>query len=101
MKTWYHASICKLICGLATVFIAQQGTENYSRDVAIMDIIAINWDALPVSVGSTIPQFLDVYKALNKLPFLPTPTIICNFQNAIYSINGVQFPLLFPTIENI
>ena len=42
MKTWYHASICKWIRGLATVFIAQQGIKNYNGDVEIMDIITIN-----------------------------------------------------------
>ena len=90
MKTQYHASICKWIRGLAAVFIAQQGIENYNGDVAIMDIIAINWESLLVTVGLTIPQFLAVYKMSNKLPFLPTPTVICNFQSAIDSINGVS-----------
>ena len=73
---------------ISTVFITQQGIENYNGDVAIMDIIAINQDALLVPIGLTIPQFLAVYKASNKLPLLPTPTVHCNFQNAIEQING-------------
>ena len=88
MKTRYHASICKWIRGLATVFIAQQGIENYNGDVAIMDLIAINQDALLVPLGLTIPQFLFLYKTSNKLPLLPTPTVQCNFQNYIEQING-------------
>ena len=91
MRTRYHASICKWIRGLATVFIAQHGIENYNGDVAIMDIIAINQDNLLVLIGLTIPQFLAVYKASNKLPFLPTPTVQCNFQNAIEQINGDSY----------
>ena len=47
-------------------------------------------------MGLTIPQFLAIYKALNKLPFLPNPTVICNFQNAIDSINGVSIPPPLP-----
>ena len=88
MKTQYHTSICKWIRGLATVFIAQQGIKNYNGDVAIMDIIAINQDALLVPVGLTIPQFLAVYKLSTKLTFLPTPTVHSNFQNAVEQING-------------
>jgi hypothetical protein len=42
MKTLYHASICKWIRNLATVFIAHQGIKNYNGDVAVMDIIAID-----------------------------------------------------------
>ena len=88
MKTRYHASICTWIRGLATVFIAQQGIDNYNGDIAIIDIIAIDQDALLVSLGLTIPQFLFVYKTSNKLPLLPTPTVQCNFQNVIEQING-------------
>jgi hypothetical protein len=88
MRTLYHASICEWIRGLVTVFIAQQGIENYNGDVTIMDIIAINQDALLVPLGLTIPQFLVVYKSSNKLPLLPTPTVKCNFQNYIEKING-------------
>ena len=57
MKTQYHASICKWIRGLATVFIAQHGIENYDEDVAVMDIIAINQDAFLVPIRLTIPSF--------------------------------------------
>jgi hypothetical protein len=56
--------------------------ENYNKDGVVMDIIAINQDALLVPEGLTIPQFLVVYKITNKLPLLPTPTINCNFLNA-------------------
>ena len=52
-----------------------------------MDISATNQDNLIVIIGLTIPQFLAVYKASNKLPFLPTPTVHCNFQNTIEQIN--------------
>ena len=91
MKTWYHASICKWIRGIATVFIAQQSIENYNGDAAIMDIIAIDQDVLLVPLGLTIPQFfLFVYKTSNKLPLLPTPTVNCTFQNVINQINGAS-----------
>jgi hypothetical protein len=90
MKTRYHASICKWIRGIATVFIAQQGIENYNEDAAIMDIIAIDQDTLLVPLGLTIPQFLSVYKTSNKLPLLPTPTVNCTFQDAIDQINGAS-----------
>ena len=90
MRTRYHASICKWIRGIATVFIAQQGIENYNGDAAIMDIIAIDQDTLLVPLGLTIPQFLSVYKTSNKLPLLPTPTVNCTFQNVIDQINGAS-----------
>ena len=73
MKTWYHASICKWIRGLATVFIAQHGIENYDEDIAVMDIITNNQDDLLVPVGLTVPQFLALSKATHKLPLLPNP----------------------------
>jgi hypothetical protein len=103
MKTRYHASICKWIRGIATVFIAQQGIKNYNEDAAIMDIIAIDQDALLVPFGLTIPQFLSVYKTSNKLPLLPTPSVQCNFQNVIDQINGdsTKVPPLTNKEENL
>jgi len=38
----------------------QQDMENYNKDGVVMDIIAINQDALLVPEGLTIPQFLVV-----------------------------------------
>ena len=55
-----------------------------------MDIITVNQDDLLVPVGLTIPHFLAIYKAANKLPLLPNPTVHCDFQNAIDRINGVS-----------
>ena len=82
----------------ATVFIAQQGIKKYNGAIAVMDIITINQGALLVPIGLTIPQFLAIYKASNTLPFLPTPTVHCNFQNAIEQINGVSYN---PPIEEL
>ena len=64
------------------------GFKNYNKDDVVKDIIAINQDALLVPVGLTIPQFLAVYKTTTKLSLLPTPTVNCNFQDAIDRING-------------
>jgi hypothetical protein len=103
MRTRYHASICKWIRGLATEFIAQQVIENYNGDVEIMDIIAINQDALLVPLRLTLSQFLFVYKTSNKLPLLPTPSVQCNFQNVIDQINGdsTKLPPLTNKEENL
>jgi hypothetical protein len=95
-RTWYHACICKWIRGLPIVFIAHHSIENYDEDVVIIDIIAIDQDALLVTIVLTIPQFLAIDKASNKLTLLPTPAINCNFLDAINRIKGVSINHLPP-----
>ena len=37
----FHIALCKLLRGLATIYIAQCGITGYSEDVAIADLITI------------------------------------------------------------
>jgi hypothetical protein len=85
----YHAAICKWICGLAQVFIAQQGVNNYNKYVAMMDLIASGQDDILVLLGITLLKFLAAYKAAKNLHGgIPTLTVNFNFQNELNHING-------------
>jgi hypothetical protein len=87
-KTRYFATVCKWICGLAQVFIAQQNIQNYSEDVAVLDLIASNQDEVLASHGIPLPNFLAAYKGANNLQGIPTPTINFNFQEELNHANG-------------
>ena len=50
-KNQSHIAICKLLRGLATIYIAQCGIINYPEDVAIADLIAVKNDTVLVPFG--------------------------------------------------
>ncbi len=56
-KIQYFATICKWIRGLAQVFIVQQNIQNYSKDIAVLDLIASNQDKVLTSLGIPLPIF--------------------------------------------
>ena len=66
-KMRYHVAICKWMQGLAQVFTAQQGVKNYSKDVAIINLITKHRDDILVPLGMTTKTFLAAYKAANNL----------------------------------
>ncbi len=91
-KARYHACICKWIRGLAKVSLAQQGILNYNEDVVVMDLLDRDRDALLVPIGMSVARFLAIYKKANKLPYLPPPTVDCDFQHLIDICNGAPPP---------
>ncbi len=66
-KTRYHVAVCKWMQGLAQAFTAQQGVKNYSKDVAIINLITKHRDDILVPLGMTTKTFLAAYKAANNL----------------------------------
>ncbi len=85
----YHVAVCKWMRGLAQAFTAQQGVNNYSKDVAIIDLIAKHRDDILVPLGMTTKTFLAAYKAANNLQVIPSPTINFDFQGLLDKINGM------------
>ncbi len=75
--------------GLAQAFTAQQGVNNYSEDVAIIDLITKHRDDILVPLGMTTKTFLAAYKAANNLQVIPSPTINFDFQGLLDKINNV------------
>ncbi len=57
-KHQFHIAFCKLLPGLATVYIAQCEITGYSEDVAIADLITIKHDNILVPVNLNTKQFL-------------------------------------------
>jgi len=53
----FHIAFCKLLRGLATIYIAQCGITGYSEDVAIADLITIKNDTILVPVLSGRASF--------------------------------------------
>jgi hypothetical protein len=52
-RTQYHTAICKWMQGLAQAFLAQQGIKNYSKGIAIINLIAKHQDNILVPLGMT------------------------------------------------
>ena len=102
-KMRYHVAVCKWMRGLAQAFTAQQGVNNYSEVVAIIDLIAKHRDDILVPLGMTTKTFLAAYKAANNLQVIPSPTINFDFQELLDEINGTppgENPVAAPNDNN-
>ena len=84
----FHIALCKLLRGLATIYIAQCGITGYSEDVAIADLITIKNDTILVPVNLNTKQFLKVYVKAHGIQVFPKPSINNNISNLIDEING-------------
>ena len=84
----FHIALCKLLHGLATIYIAQCGITGYSEDVAIADLITIKNDTILVPVNLNTKQFLKVYVKAHGIQVFPKPSINNNISNLIDEING-------------
>jgi len=80
----FHIALCKLLHGLATIYIAQCGIMGYSEDVAIADLITIKNDTILVPVNLNTKQFLKVYVKAHGIQVFPKN----NISNLIDEING-------------
>ncbi len=74
---------------MAQAFTAQQGVNNYSKDVAIINLIAKHRYDILVPLGMTTKTFLAAYKAANNLQVIPSPTINFDFQGLLDEIKVV------------
>jgi hypothetical protein len=84
----FHIAFCKLLRGLATIYIAQCGITGYSEDVAIADLIAIKNDTILVPVNLNTKQFLKAYVKAHGIQVFPKPSINNNLSDLIDEING-------------
>lgn len=84
----FHIAFCKLLRGLATIYIAQCGITGYSEDVAIADLITIKNKSILVSVNLNTKQFLKAYVKAHGIQVFPKPSIYNNLSNLIDEING-------------
>jgi hypothetical protein len=60
-KNQFYIAFCKLLHGLATIYIAQCEITGYPEDAAIADLIAAKNDTVFVLIGLNTKQFLKAY----------------------------------------
>jgi hypothetical protein len=77
-----------MLCGLATIYIAQCGITGYPKDVAIADLIAAKSDTVLVPIGLNTKQFLKAYIKAHEIRVFPKPTIDNDIADLINEING-------------
>jgi hypothetical protein len=98
-KMQYHVAVCKWMQGLAhQAFTAQQGVKNYTKDVAIIDLITKHRDHILVPLGMTTKTFLAAYKAANNLQVIPSPTINLTSKNSLTKSMARYLPKLSPRL---
>ena len=97
-KHQFHIAFCKLLRGLATIYIAQCGNPGYSKDVAIADLIKIKHDNILVPVNLNIKQFLKTYVKAHGSQVFPKPSIDNYLSDLIDEINGAP-PVQAPAKE--
>jgi hypothetical protein len=87
-KHQFHIAICKLLRGLATIYIAQCGIVNYPKDVAIANFIAAKNDTVLVPLNIDLKKFLKAYMKAHGIQVFPKPTINNNIADLIDKVNG-------------
>ena len=87
-KNQFYIAFCKLLRGLATIYIAQCGITGYPEDVAIADLIAAKSDTVLVPIGLNTKQFLKAYIKAHGIQVFPKPTIDNDIADLIDEING-------------
>jgi hypothetical protein len=87
-KHQFHIAICKLLRGLATIYIAQCGIVNHPEDVAIANFITAKNDTVLVPLNMDLKKFLKAYMKAHGIKVFPKPTINNNIADLIDKVNG-------------
>ena len=76
LKRRFLASFCKLLSNAATGFVALTGIKNYSGHEAVLDLL-VSTPSIVITepFATSITEFLRVYKTVNKLQYISSPTI--------------------------
>ncbi len=61
-KHQFYIAFCKLLCGLATIYIAQCGIRGYPKDDAITDLFAAKNNTILIPINMNTKQFLKAYR---------------------------------------
>jgi hypothetical protein len=87
-KHQFHIAICKLLCGLATIYIAQCGIVNCPKEVAIANFIAAKNDTVLIPLNMDLKKFLKACMKAHGIQVFPKPTINNNNADLINEVNG-------------
>ncbi len=87
-KHQFYIAFCKLLRGLATIYIAQCGIKGYPKDVATANLIAAKNDTILVPINMNTKQFLKAYIKAHGIQVFPEPTIDNNIAEMIHKVNG-------------
>ncbi len=98
-KNQFHITICKLLHGLATIYIAQCGIVNYRKAVAIADLILAKNDTVLLPLNMDLKKFLKAYINAHGIQDFPKPTINNNIADIINEVNGT--PQIDPPTNDV
>jgi hypothetical protein len=87
-KHQFHIAICKLLCGLATIYIAQCGIVNCPKEVAIANFIAAKNDTVLIPLNMDLKKFLKACMKAHGIQVFPKLTINNNIADLINEVNG-------------
>jgi hypothetical protein len=87
-KHQFYIAFCKLLHGLATIYIAQCGIRGYPEDAAIANLIAEKNNIILVPINMNTKQFLKAYVKVHGIQVFPKPTIDNDIADLINKVNG-------------
>jgi hypothetical protein len=86
-KHQFYIAFCKLLRGLATIYIVQCGIKGYPKDVAVADLITAKNDTILVPINMNTKQFLKAYVKAHGIQVFPKPTIDNSIAKVINEVN--------------
>ena len=84
----YKNGLCKLLPTAARIFLAQFGVEAYGVHQVVMDLLAMHSDEILSPLNNTLTDFLLIYREVNELAILPSPTVLNDIYDVIDAVNG-------------
>ncbi len=87
-KHQFYIAFCKLLRGLATIYIAQSEIRGYPEDVAIANLVTAKNDTILVPINMNTKQFLKAYIKAHGIQVFPKPTIDNDIADLIDKVNG-------------